>query len=250
MKVEKFKDKIDEKFAEKTRSTVDGIPLIGFEKTTELEKSFEEGLRKLFWKEKGQEFNPEPSHLSEMTQHYARIGAFLATINPQGKPIYEIGCGIAIPSLIYSLLTGNKIIACDRDEESIESTKKLRDKFGAESLELLCADAQDFMETRARKEGITLILNPPKDCDVVESGKFYRSCTDELIIGGYYSILPKIRDRVAIYIGLGSPLTQKRVNTWIEEINPEKHFESFGYKKAMIATAESDIDMWVLHLER
>lgn len=110
-------------------------------------------------------------HLITMQEHYAQIlkdvpkemlelamavvpriyldtlllaAAFASGITPDDGILIEVGCGIAVPSIVYNLLTGRFAVGVDVDSEEIDRARYLSEVTGAK-IQLLNQPAQEIL---------------------------------------------------------------------------------------------------------
>ncbi|NQU98582.1 hypothetical protein HQ533_03875 [Candidatus Woesearchaeota archaeon] len=94
------------------------IPLFG-DKTEEVAKLLFESIQIYNPGLKSQKFERRKDEVYWLIEHYAKIGAYAASIANDESRVYEIGCGIALPSIAFNLLTNRPVSAIDTDRKQI-----------------------------------------------------------------------------------------------------------------------------------
>lgn len=195
--------------------------------------------------------------IPSLTEFYARIGAYAATVNTIGK-LYEVGCGLAIPSLAYSLLTNRPVIAVDTNRKEIKNTHSLTEKLEVKTLNLKVENAvyrikgkgpwyslRDYASQKPTSDDTLLVVNPVDDA--LDAALIESNVHHVIFVGGP----GKLFGRHEIYT---SAISGKELWTqWFQMQNIQPYLESKGWKNFILSGEDASLlmpNMALLHLSR
>lgn len=93
---------------------------------------------------KPKDFKQREEEVYCLVEHYAKLGAYIASITTVDSKIYELGCGLALPLISYSLLTGRTAIGIDKNSQQIEQARNLADALEV-NITLMNNNVEDVM---------------------------------------------------------------------------------------------------------
>ncbi len=93
-----------------------------------------------------------------IVEHQTKLGALASEIHQPEGNVYEIGCGIALPSISYAKLTSNPIIAIDKDGAEIKKAKGLARKLNVD-IEFFVNNAENVIIKRGLNPKDIVIIN-------------------------------------------------------------------------------------------
>ncbi|MEK6825545.1 MAG: hypothetical protein AABY00_02040 [Nanoarchaeota archaeon] len=195
--------------------------------------------------------------IAPLTEFYARIGAYVATVNREGT-LYEVGCGLAIPSLAYAILTNKPVVAIDKSRRKIRKTRGLAEKLNTATLKLEVKNAisiikgktpwyslRDYSLGKPTRKDTLLIVNPVDDD--VDAALIESEAQHVIFVGGP----GKLFGRHEVYT---SPLSGKE--DWVKWFgiqNIQPYLESKGWKDFLLSGEDSKFlmpNMALLHISR
>lgn len=109
-------------------------------------------------------FDKMETFVYNLVEHQAKLGVIATELNIPTANLYDIGCGLAIPSLVYARISGKKVTAFDPNKEDLERAARFASQLGVGKLvDLVQATAQDFFRQRPTQPKDTLILSSPEN---------------------------------------------------------------------------------------
>ncbi len=120
--------------------------------------------------------------------HMVRLGALAASLKGDGK-LVDICCGVAIPSIVFSLLTGRKSVAVDIEATYIEHVRAICSLLGLRTVHTIQTDCTDMPSSITFNAGDTLFLSNPLPHELIPVW-FKRACELRLsfILTSHHSV--------------------------------------------------------------
>lgn len=119
------------------------------------------------------------------TEYLAKTGALAASIHKNNGIIYELGCGIAIPSITSYKLNGLPVIAIDKKKREVKRAKILSKELNAD-LELIADKAENVIAKRGLKPEDVVIITRPAGSLTNYWKELLRNYEFTLVLNGYY----------------------------------------------------------------
>lgn len=103
-------------------------------------------------------------------EHGAQLGALLRTMQGEDTIVYDVGCGIAIPSFSYLRLDGDYVFINDRSEYAMQRSLKWAANLRVRgSLDSYLGRVEDILpENPPLEQDIILVSNPVKGQSLYE----------------------------------------------------------------------------------
>jgi hypothetical protein len=120
-----------------------------------------------------------------LVEHQARIGYFAAQLGLSGD-FYDAGCGKAIPSIVYSKLTGKKAVAVDKDPDEIVDANSLCSLVGASDVELVEGFAQRTIQEKGLTPDDLVIFSAPDMSLSYYVGRFMQDYDTNIVFSGLF----------------------------------------------------------------
>ena len=151
--------------------------------TKELERKYCDHIKRKT-EEKDVKFRDK---IQSWLEHQVMLGGVLAnTMDPQGI-VYEYGCGLGIPSITYSLLTGNEVYLNDNDEAELKESKEISRNFNLSKANYELGDAFETLPFGDMKEGDTVFVSNPGYYDLLDGWFYIGEATPASLMCSVYS---------------------------------------------------------------
>ena len=139
-------------------------------------------------------------------EHYAILGGIMA------KRVYDMGCGIALPSLAYALLTGERVTGVDILESELEEASRLANLLNVDDKVELIKRQAEGVNVRDRD---TVLFSEP------EAGltRYWKSLIEDYAVTLVLSDVFNLRD----YLGrkVHYDLENRRIRSSVEKTFPD-----------------------------
>lgn len=246
---------IEPSLLEKTTLDSEGkLPIFGVQSERISDALYQRGLRKnkylLFIKDS----------YCELTEFYSRVGIYAAKTVQERGVFYEVGCGLAIPSLACARTNNIPVIAVDKNYGEIKRARQLAGALNLPNIVFEKRDAKDIIweigslsifppvRYRARKLNANdslLIVNPTDD--KLDHLLLHSEVKNLIFIGGP----GKLFGRHEVFTSQTS--TPDLWYKWIKEQSLEECWYSCGWKNALLSGEWEKAfmpGMALLHLSR
>ncbi len=198
------------------------------------------------------------SFYSELCTFYAQVGAYAATVSSKKGKLYEVGCGLAVPSLAYARMTGLPTIAMDYSRSEIREAKKLAELLHTHHLSLRRGDGKKIMQKQFHifpfphysppevgSLDTILVVNPVDD----RMDTLIRKSNAKNVI--YVGGSGKLFGQHEMYTSLISGISMWK--EWFCKQGIDKELEAGGWNRIVISGQEGDFlrpQMALVHCSR
>jgi SAM-dependent methyltransferase len=163
-------------------------------------------------------FESRKPDVYKMLEHYAKVGAYIATITDSYSKVYDVGCGIGLPLLAYSSLTGKNAVGIDSDWNQINLAKGV-DKMLDSKVHFLQQNVENILTSK----------NVGKDDFVLYCGRaewlttFQSDLVKETGCTAVFSTLAKTAEQVPEYVNLVASKSLAHIkDVFFEEKEPDR----------------------------
>lgn len=95
-------------------------------------------------------------------EHQIKLGALAASVAPAGR-MHDIGCGVAIPSIVFAHLTGQEAVAIDTDPAALRIAQQLASRLGVSTVRFVPVDYNAFDPAALSASDLLFVSDPMPD---------------------------------------------------------------------------------------
>ena len=188
---------------------------------------------------------------------YAKIGAYIASTMKEGGVLYEVGCGLAIPSITYSKITNNWAAAIDNNRREIKGARYLAERVNANNIDFIVCNGADIIEGKSSwfpwkdysntitPQDTVLVLNPVDDhMDQILTNS---NASNVIFVGGPGRLFGRHNHHTSSFSG------PREWIPWFIEQGLDKSLEAKGWNDILISGEYQDFfmpNMALVHLSR